>query len=387
MIDFSLFDKALKIAWVKQLCSDDSGPWKLIPLSLLSNVGGKLLFQCNYDLKYLCINEHLPKFYRAVLIHWQELNYTTPKDKEDILNQIIWNNRFIPINQSSVYYRIWNQVGICKLACLVNDLGNNFLSLKAFVQKIKIKCNFLRYRSLLLAIPDQWKKSIKRDEQRNKSLKRDAHQHALTSTQLAIDKLTCKTVYNTLISRQQCPPTAEKRLIECAFDEKKRQRVYSLPFRVTKEVKLSIFQYKIIHNILYTNNILHKMKKKPHPYCPYCINVEQTISHLLFSCYVAKSFWSEFTTWFNSISPEKKSSLSKDEIIYTVLDDWSSCLTLNHLILVGKYFLYTNALDDKRPQFADFITLVHDKIDIKKYIAIMTNNSSAFVKKWAKFVT
>ena len=44
-------------------------------------------------------------------------------------------------------------------------------------------------------------------------------------------------------------------------------------------------------------------------------------------------------------------------------------------------------LRDKRPQFADFITLVHDKIDIEKYIAIMTNNSSAFVKKWAKFLT
>ena len=195
-------------------------------------------------------------------------------------------------------------------------------------------------------------------------------------------------MYNTLIGRQQCPPTAEKRLIECAFDAQRRQRVYSLSFRVTKEVKLSIFQYKIIHiNILYTNNILHKVKKKPHPYCPYCTNVEQTISHLLFSCYVAKSFWSEFTTWFNSISPEKKSTLSKDEIIYGVLDDWSFCLTLNHLILIGKYFLYTNALDDKRPQFAVFITLVQDKIDIEKYIAIMTNNSSAFVKKWSKFLT
>ena len=78
------------------------------------------------------------------------------------------------------------------------------------------------------------------------------------------------------------------------------------------------------------------MKKKPHPYWPYCINVEQTISHLLFSYYVAKSFWYEFTTWFNLISPEKKSSLSKDEIMYGVLDDWSSCLTLNHLILIGK---------------------------------------------------
>ena len=44
MIDFSLFDKALKITRAKRLCSDNSGPWKLIPLSLLSNVGGKRLF-------------------------------------------------------------------------------------------------------------------------------------------------------------------------------------------------------------------------------------------------------------------------------------------------------------------------------------------------------
>ena len=161
MTAFSLFDKALKITWVKRLCSDDSGLWKLIPLSLLSNVGGKFLFQCNYDLKYLCTNEHLPKFYGDVSIHWQELNCTTPKDKEDFLNQIIWNNRFIRINNSSVYYRIWNQVGICKLACIVNDTGNSFLSFKVLVQKFKIKCNFLHYLSLLSAIPDQWKKSLK----------------------------------------------------------------------------------------------------------------------------------------------------------------------------------------------------------------------------------
>ena len=56
-------------------------------------------------------------------------------------------------------------------------------------------------------------------------------------------------------------------------------------------------------------------------------------------------------------------------------------------MLIGKYLLYTNALDDKRPQFADFVTLIHDKIDIEKYIAIMTNNSSAFVQKGAKFLT
>ena len=93
----------------------------------------------------------------------------------------------------------------------------------------------------------------------------------------AIEKLTCKTIYNTLLNHQHLPPpTTEKRLIEHGFIFEERQKIYSLPFRVTNEVKLSVFQYKIVHNILYTNKILYKMKKKQQPDCPYCHNIDQT---------------------------------------------------------------------------------------------------------------
>ena len=66
MLDFTLFDKALKIVWVKRLCANEERPWKFIALSLLSNVGGSLLFWCNYNIQYLPLNENLPKFYRDV---------------------------------------------------------------------------------------------------------------------------------------------------------------------------------------------------------------------------------------------------------------------------------------------------------------------------------
>ena len=49
MKDFVLFDKALKLTWVKRLCSDLDAPWKYIPKSSLSTVGGTELSQCNYD--------------------------------------------------------------------------------------------------------------------------------------------------------------------------------------------------------------------------------------------------------------------------------------------------------------------------------------------------
>ena len=35
MTDFTVFNKALKLCWVKRLCSTDDAPWKAIPTSLL----------------------------------------------------------------------------------------------------------------------------------------------------------------------------------------------------------------------------------------------------------------------------------------------------------------------------------------------------------------
>ena len=62
MVDFTLFDKALKISWVRRLCSEGNQPWKFIPLHFLSSVGGTLVFHCNYDLKYLNLSAKLPTF-------------------------------------------------------------------------------------------------------------------------------------------------------------------------------------------------------------------------------------------------------------------------------------------------------------------------------------
>ena len=47
--DFVLFDKTLKLTWVKRLCSESDAPWKYIPKSFLYIVGGTEIFQCNYD--------------------------------------------------------------------------------------------------------------------------------------------------------------------------------------------------------------------------------------------------------------------------------------------------------------------------------------------------
>ena len=268
------------------------------------------------------LSAKLPTFYNDIISHWQELNKVVPTTKKHVLDQIVWNNRFITTNKASVYFWNWHHAGIHKLSSLLDAYNNRFLAFNEFSQKLSWKVIFLQYHGLLSAISSQ--------------------QQASTVNLPEIDMLMCKTIYKLLIDCQNFPPpTAEKRLIECGFDIHERQKIYSLPFLVTKEIKLSIFQYKIIHNTLYTSCILFKMKKVQDPHCPFCTNVDQTVGHLFVSCPISSSFWSDFIRWYHSVS-RKTLSLSKNEIIYGVLTNWSSCSTLNHLILIGKYFSIAN---------------------------------------------
>ena len=76
---------------------------------------------------------------------------------------------------------------------------------------------------------------------------------------------------------------------------------------------------------------------------------------------------------------------SEREILYGVVKSFSSCLTLNHLIFIGKYFLYCKAVNNAIPLFEDFVTLVVEKIEIERYIAFMSNKCGASLEKWSGF--
>ena len=106
------------------------------------------------------------------------------------------------------------------------------------------------------------------------------------------------------------------------------------------------------------------MKKKKQSDCPYCHGIDQTPLHLFVECSIAtcKSFRNKFTKWYNDTCGGNI-ALEQNEIIYGVLKYTSSCLTLNPLIIIGKYFLYINGVhEEKRPQFTDFAPLVNEKI-------------------------
>ena len=158
MKDFSLFDKALKLNWVKRLCSDSDAPWQYIPKSLLADVGGTELFKCNYDYNLLDLDNHLPAFYKQIIFYWQDIATATPKDKNEVLSQPIWNNRFLTVNKKMVFFPHWYQAGIKQISDLFDSCEGHFLPFNSFCNKFNVKCNFLQYYRILSSIPQNWKK-------------------------------------------------------------------------------------------------------------------------------------------------------------------------------------------------------------------------------------
>ena len=79
--------------------------------------------------------------------------------------------------------------------------------------------------------------------------------------------------------------------------------------------------------------------------------------------------------------------LSELDVLFGITRSCKHRLALNHLILLGKYFLYANALNSIKHVFYDFVALVHEKMEIEKYIAATSNDEKNFRQKWKFLLT
>ena len=221
-----------------------------------------------------------------------------------------------------VYLPYWHRAGIKQISDLFEEHQNCFLPFLSLRNKYTLNCNFLQYHSLLSAIPQSWKKLL------------HVNSGDSTTPPPPICTITCKMLYDKLLTLENLPPsTSEKKLLSYGITKENLNKIYLLPFTATKEVK---FQHKIIHNILATNSILYKMNKAASPSCPFCPSDNQNIRHLFISCPQASSFWYKFQSWYSTVS-NANLLLSEPEVLFGITRPCTHRLTLNHLIMLGKY--------------------------------------------------
>lgn len=158
-----------------------------------------------------------------------------------------------------------------------------------------------------------------------------------------LNKISCKLASQFYGKMKFVAPTAEKRIKNAGFDEETTRLIYSIPFKVTKDTRLAIFQFKITHHILPTNATLFRDSLYSSKQCHFCTK-KQTLKHL--TCSYMRSFWADFTNWWNTKNSEAM-SLSETEIIYGFTNGPTLCLGLNLCVILAKNYIYTASRRDE----------------------------------------
>ena len=164
------------------------------------------------------------------------------------------------------------------------------------------------------------------------------------------------------------------------------QSIFHLAFSVTYDTKLQSFQYKFLHNIIYTNAMLYKMKIVASPLCTFCQMTPETASHLFLDCTTVKQFWSNFKSWIN-LTLNSNIPLSDHEICFGVNPQKPKIL-VNHLILIAKHFIFRCKIyRECLPTFCDFLFVVQKTEEIEKSIAFQNGCMNKHSKKWRDLST
>jgi len=120
------------------------------------------------------------------------------------------------------------------------------------------------------------------------------------------------------------------------FDIDISSEIWLLPSQVTKETRLRLLQWKIIHNIYPTNIMLAKMKVKETNKCSECNDTVDVIEHFFFECPKVLVFWSYIEAFVRNHFGVFLTCDVKIVLFGCLINYGEPTLAINHILLLAK---------------------------------------------------
>ena len=155
MLDIDSMISAKRIICLKTCLEDYQSTWKTILDKLLSPVGGRFVLHCNFHISKLKIS--LPEECKECFDAWSDLNGITPSCYREIINEIIWNNRFLCYNKKSMYRRDIINLGFVKIGDLISKKNSFSYGINSLVNPEQ---RFF-LMSIINSIPAEWHSVVK----------------------------------------------------------------------------------------------------------------------------------------------------------------------------------------------------------------------------------
>ena len=231
------------------------------------------------------LSKNLPIFYREHLDAWANLNVTQIDSRDHVLNQILWNNQYLCIGDKPQFCKKLYTEGITHFKDILSPSGK-LMPWQHFKEKGVSSCDYLLLIGLSKGLPDTWKALLK-SYTANTPPQTASNPFTIAEFSLNhnganinLNKLTSHKLYWILVEQIRVYPTAKLKY-ESLFNDQNLdwKEIYLIPHKVTLDIGIRIFQYKLLNCILYTNNLLYKMKLSETPLCTFCGLYEESPEH------------------------------------------------------------------------------------------------------------
>ena len=188
-------------------------------------------------------------------------------------------------------------------------------------------------------------------------------------------KGTCKTLIRPLVQQLTAKRSIERILQLNNIDW---ATVYLLPQKTTVESRMHIFQYKILNNIFYLDNMLYKFGYVESPMCSLCISETEAMTHLFCK---TDQMWNSLTSWCKSCLTLPVLELSTAILGCCDIRDEKSKL-INHILILFKFFLYANRNIKQAVNFHALKLFISSVQKIEQKIAFKGNKLDQYLSKW-----
>jgi hypothetical protein len=349
---------ALQLSWINRITTEDENIWKEILKIYLNENDLNRYFKENRNAILTP-----SKFYNNILQNWAKIKEINIPERNGILSENIWNNRYILQNKKPIWWKKLYERGIIKIQDLI-DNEYNFKSIEQISEEFNCRINFFELAVIKECIPREWKKCLKENI-------------IVTNTIKLVNKirnLDFKTneLYWYMIEKVKITPMCIKKweeefpiMISC--DSDLWERIFSRCFEITEETKLQSIQFKINHRIIPCQNKLYNWKIATSNTCLYCNDIDD-IQHFVLKCPKVKTFWFGLLNWWNRCNIQLIDLYSeemRENILFGFMIKEVEFDCLNYIILNAKHYIYKRRIHDSNNIFLlSFLAELRNKLEI-----------------------
>jgi len=388
MLDIRCQNKAMKLSWGNRLVNNE-GVWKAYMLNK-SPVDIEYMLRCNILFADLPFNMPVGSLWQEFWRGWCTQNFKEDiVDLEGVLNQNIWFNSNIRVQNKPIYYKNWADHGIRWINQLTKeDLEGKKRILKhqEFEDLIDSKVPILQYHGLISAIPKSWKRLIYRAEDQDM----DIEDYKLID-RMRDSSAPTKLIYNSLISKKLKNPqsTLEKWRTDLNINTANEQvlRPHAVQRKLIMNNVIKSFNYKFLMRIVPTGRRLYLLGIKDTENCNIC-HIPESILHLYWLCPSTRRLWERLKVLieekFRVLFP-----ITKEKCLLGI-GQWitqSKKEEIQMLCIWTKYYIHLNKCAEEKTSNKGLDSFIKTKLRIEKAINWEKGRGNLYQQKWGNMIT